>query len=177
LTDTAQEVRAILSRTLRELDKAIENPSVSSILSGLGSLLGVDDGDGTVAPAARASRTSGARASRRSKSVSASARGRRTASGARMSAPARGRRSPPATGGAKPREATKGSNGARKSSRRDDLLALVREQPGVTLAQAAARFGLKDSTGLYSVARRLQEEGLVRRAGPELHPTGTARKR
>jgi hypothetical protein len=162
LPDTAQEVRAILSRTLRELDEAIENPSVSSILSGLGSLLGVNDGDSTVRPAARASRTSGSRASRHSKSALTPARGRRSAS---------------ATGGGKPREATKSSNGARKSSRRDDLLALVREQPGVTLAQAATRFGLKDSTGLYSVARRLQQEGLVRKAGPELHPTSKAQKR
>jgi len=179
LPDTAQEVRAILSRTLRELDNAIENPSVSSILSGLGSLLGVNDGDSTVAPAPGAGRTSGSRASGRSKPVSASARNRPTARGARTSAPtpARGRRSAPATGGAKRREATKSSNGARKSSRRDDLLALVREQPGVTLAQAATRFGLKDSTGLYSVARRLQEEGLVRKAGTELHPTGKAQKR
>jgi hypothetical protein len=42
--DTAQEVRATLSRTLRELDEAIDNPTVSSVLTGLGSLLGVDTG-------------------------------------------------------------------------------------------------------------------------------------
>ena len=164
MTDTAQEVRAILSRALRELDEAIENPSVSSVLSGLGSLLGLDDGDSTAAPAAQASRKSASRASRRSQS----ARGGPSASGARKSAPTptRGRRSAPATDGAKPRQATKSSNGARKSSRRDDLLALVREQPGVTLAQAATRFGLKNSTSLYSVAQRLQQEGLVRKAGP-----------
>ena len=44
-------------------------------------------------------------------------------------------------------------------------------------AQAATRFGLKDSTSLYSVAQRLQQEGLVRKAGPELHPAGKAQKR
>lgn len=65
----------------------------------------------------------------------------------------------------------------RHQSRRDDLLALVREQPGVTLTQAATRFGLKDSTSLYSVAQRLQQEGLVRKAGPELHPAGKTQKR
>ena len=175
MPDTAQEVRAILSRTLRELDEAIENPSVSSVLSALGSLLGVDDGDSTAAPAAQASRKSGSGASRRSQS----ARGGPSASGARKSAPppTRGRRSAPATHGAKSREATKSSNGARKSSRRDDLLALVREQPGVTLTQAATRFGLRDSTSLYSVAQRLQQEGLVRKAGPELYPAGKAEKR
>jgi hypothetical protein len=174
LPDTAQKVRAILSRALRELDEAIENPSVSSVLSGLGSLLGVDDAHSTAAPVAQASRKSASRASRRSQS----ARGGPSASGARKSAPTptRGRRSAPATDRAKPSQATRSSNGARKSSRRDDLLALVREQPGVTLAQAATRFGLKDSTSLYSVARRLQQEGLVRKAGPELHPAGKAQK-
>jgi hypothetical protein len=60
---------------------------------------------------------------------------------------------------------------------RDDLLALVREQPSVTLSQAATRFGLKDSTSPYSVARRLQQEGPVRKSGPGLHPAGKAQKR
>jgi hypothetical protein len=175
LPDTAQEVRAILSRTLRELDEAIGNPSVSSVLAGLGSLLGVDDGDSTATPAAQASPKRGSGASRRSQSA---ARAGPSASAARKSAPTptRGRRSAPATDGSKSREAGESSNGARKSSRRDDLLALVREQPGVTLSQAATRFGLKDSTSLYSVARRLQQEGLVRKAGPGLHPAGKAQK-
>jgi hypothetical protein len=175
LPDTAQKVKAILRRTLRELDEAIENPSVSSVLSGLGSLLGVDDADSPAAPAPQASRKSGSGAARRSES----ARGGPSATGARKSAPTptRGKRSAPATDGTKPREATKSSNGARSSSRRDDLLALVREQPGVTLTQAATRFGLKHSSSLYSVAQRLQDEGLVRKAGPELHPTGKAPKR
>jgi hypothetical protein len=174
LPDTAQEVKAILSRTLRELDEAIDNPSVSSVLTGLGSLLGIHDAATTAAPAAQASRKSPSGASRRSES----ARGGPSASRARKSAPTptRGRRSAPATDRAKPGQATKSSTGARKSSRRDDLLALVREQPGVTLAQAATRFGLKDSSSLYSVAQRLQQEGLVRKAGPELHPTGKAQK-
>jgi hypothetical protein len=174
LPDTAQEVRAILSRTLRELDEAIDNPTVSSVLAGLGSLLGVDDGDNTAPRAAQASRNRGSGASRRSQS----ARGGPRVSAARKSAPTptRGRRSAPATDGSKPREAGKSANGARRSSRRDDLLALVREQPGVTLSQAATRFGLKDSTSLYSVARRLQQEGLVRKAGPGLHPAGKAQK-
>ncbi len=46
-----------------------------------------------------------------------------------------------------------------------------RDQPGITLAQAAKQFGLKDATGLYAVARRLQDDGLVRKRGAELHPT------
>jgi hypothetical protein len=112
-------------------------------------------------------------ASRRSVSTG----GGRRARGARTSAPTstRSRRSAPETNGAEPRRAGDSSSPAR-TSRRDDLLALVREQPGVTLAQAATRFGLKDSTSLYSVARRLQAEGLIHKAGPELHPSGNAQK-
>jgi hypothetical protein len=174
LPDTTQKAKAILSRTLRELDEAIANPAVSSVLTGLGSLLGVDDADSPAAPAAKASRKSASGASRRSQSASS----RPSASAARKSTPTptRSGGSAPATDGAKPREATRSSKGERKSSRRDDLLAVVREQPGVTLAQAATRFGLKDSSSLYSVAQRLQQEGLVRKTGPELHPAGKAQK-
>jgi hypothetical protein len=170
LSDTAQQVRAILSRTLRELDEAIENPRVSSVLSTLGSLLGLDDGHPPAAPAAQPSRKRGSGARR---PASASAR----ASAARKfaPAPARSRRSAPATDGTTSSQSGR-SSPARKT-RRDDLLALVREQPGVTLAQAARQFGLKDETSLYRVARRLQDEGLVEKTGPELRPAGNARKR
>ena len=59
---------------------------------------------------------------------------------------------------------------ARAGGRRDQLLALVVDQPGITVAQAAKQFGLKDASGLYAVARRLQDDGLVRKSGAELHP-------
>jgi hypothetical protein len=62
---------------------------------------------------------------------------------------------------------------ARTGGRRDQLLALVVDQPGITLAQAAKQFGLKDASGLYAVARRLQDDGLVRKSGAELHPTAS----
>jgi hypothetical protein len=53
---------------------------------------------------------------------------------------------------------------------------VVVDQPGITLAQAAKQFGLKDATGLYEVARRLQADGLVRKSGVELHPTAKAKQ-
>jgi hypothetical protein len=53
-------------------------------------------------------------------------------------------------------------------------LALVADQPGITLAQAAKQFGLKDATSLYAVARRLQDDGLVQKSGAELHLTAIA---
>ena len=72
---------------------------------------------------------------------------------------------------ANPRTRTAAAPTARAGGRREQLLALVVAQPGITLAQAAKQFGLKDATGLYAVARRLQNDGLVRKRGAELHPT------
>src|SRR5664279_3558030 len=71
---------------------------------------------------------------------------------------------------ATPRTGTAATPTARAGGRREQLLALVVKQPGITLAQAAKQFGLKDATGLYAVARRLQDDGLVRKSGAELHP-------
>ena len=70
--------------------------------------------------------------------------------------------------------ASSGAPEAHTSTRRDQLLALVVDQPGITLAQAATQFGLKDATGLYAAARRLQTDGFVRKNGVELHPTAKA---
>ncbi len=85
---------------------------------------------------------------------------------------ARAARSPDEnTATANPRTRTTATPTARAGGRRDQLLALVVDQPGITLAQAAKQFGLKDATGLYAVARRLQNDGLVRKSGAELHPT------
>ena len=69
-----------------------------------------------------------------------------------------------------PRTRTAATPTARAGGRRGQLLALVVDQPGITLAKAAKQFGLKDATGLYAVARRLQDDGLVRKSGAELHP-------
>jgi len=65
---------------------------------------------------------------------------------------------------------------ARTSGRREQLPALVMGQPGITVAQAAKQFGIKDATGLCRVARRLQDDGLVRKRGVELYPTAKARR-
>ena len=48
MPDTITQVSAIFARTLRELEQAIDNPSVTSALRGLGSLFGLDD-DGATA--------------------------------------------------------------------------------------------------------------------------------
>ena len=65
------------------------------------------------------------------------------------------------TATANPRTRTAATPTARAGGRRDQLLALVVDQPGITVAQAAKQFGLKDATGLYAVARRLHRTSEV----------------
>jgi hypothetical protein len=44
LPDTTTQVKAILVRTLRELEQVIDNAGITSLLRGLGSVLGVEEG-------------------------------------------------------------------------------------------------------------------------------------
>jgi len=74
MPDTAREVRVILGRALRELDEAIANPTVSSMLTILGSLLGIDDADSAAAPVPPAVRKSRSGASRRNQSAPGASR-------------------------------------------------------------------------------------------------------
>ena len=85
--------------------------------------------------------------------------------------------SPRARTPARPKAASFGAPRARAGGRREQLLAVVVDQPGITLARAAEQFGLKDATGLYAVARRLQDDGLVRKSGVELRPTAKAQQK
>jgi len=61
---------------------------------------------------------------------------------------------------------------ARVGERRDQVLAIVRGEPGVTVAQIGARLGV-DPTGLYRVVRQLQSDGAVLKEGSGLKPTAT----
>jgi hypothetical protein len=171
LPDTTTQVKAILARTLRELEQVIDNAGITSLLRGLGSVLGVEQDGAT----ARTKPTSRPAATAKPKRVTASRAS--TARGARLpeakNAKAR-TRTPANSKAASTARASSGAPRARTAARRDQLLALVVDQPGITLAQAAKQFGLKDATGLYAVARRLQDDGLVRKSGVELHPTAKA---
>jgi transposase-like protein len=57
--------------------------------------------------------------------------------------------------------------------RQQDVLRLVRERPGITVADLANEFGV-DATGLYGVVRRLQSNGQIRKDGPQLRPADAA---
>jgi transposase-like protein len=52
------------------------------------------------------------------------------------------------------------------------MLALVREHPGITVAEIAQRLGI-DATGLYRVVHRLTEAGEVRKDGRRLYPASS----
>ncbi len=166
MSDTAEEVKAILRRTLRELDEMIDNPNVSSVLGGLGSLLGLREDGPSASPTASPPATTGS-----TKAAGKASTPRRATKPAAKTAKRSGK-----AVAAPSAKAKAVAPGGAKGSRRDDLLALIREQPRVTLAQAAKRFGLKDSTSLYSIARRLQQDGLVVKDGAAFRPAPNARK-
>jgi hypothetical protein len=93
------------------------------------------------------------------------------ASSTRAARPPRDANANPRSRTAATARASSGAPEARRTTRRDQLLAVVVDHPGITLTQAATQLGLKDATGLYPAARRLQNDGLVRKNGVELHPT------
>ena len=83
--------------------------------------------------------------------------------------------------GPKRASAASGADRARRSAgrsaapgqREQQMLALVRERPGITVAEVAAEIGV-DATGLYRVVRRLEQRGTLRKRGRSLEPTGSA---
>jgi transposase-like protein len=52
------------------------------------------------------------------------------------------------------------------------MLALVREHPGITVAEIAQRLGI-DATGLYRVVHRLTKAGEVQKDGHRLYPASS----
>jgi hypothetical protein len=171
LPDTTTQVKAILARTLRELEQVIDNAGITSLLRGLGSVLGVEEDGATETTKPTSRRAATAKPKRVTASRASTARSTRLPEANNAKARTR---TPANSKAASTARASSGAPRARTAARRDQLLALVVDQPGITLAQAAKQFGLKNATGLYAVARRLQDDGLVRKTGVELHPTAKA---
>jgi hypothetical protein len=82
---------------------------------------------------------------------------------------------PRGRGGARRARAKAGSARARASGRtrdggrRDQLLAVVKEQPGITVREVGTRLGV-DPTSLYRIVHRLEKDGALRKNGRELRP-------
>ena len=62
---------------------------------------------------------------------------------------------------------------AASGQRGEQLLALVKQRPGVTVAEAGKELGV-DPTGLYRIVHRLEQRGELRKSGRELHVTARA---
>jgi Helix-turn-helix domain len=73
----------------------------------------------------------------------------------------RGRPAAPAPSGARAR--------ARSNGRRDQLLAIVKARPGVTVREVGAELGV-DPTSLYRIVHRLEQDGALQKSGRELRP-------
>ena len=82
---------------------------------------------------------------------------------------------PAATGTARPSRAgtratrARRRTAARNGGRREQLLAVVNEQPGITVREVGARLGV-DPTSLYRIVHKLEADGALRTSGRELRP-------
>jgi transposase len=67
-----------------------------------------------------------------------------------------------------PAKAGKAGTG-RSNGRRDELLAMVKARPGITVREVGSELGV-DPTSLYRIVHRLEQDGAVRKRGRELLP-------
>jgi hypothetical protein len=81
--------------------------------------------------------------------------------------------SKPPTNGATGRRARRRRPTAAPGQRAEQLLALVRQRPGITVADAGKALDV-DATGLYRVVKGLEERGELRKEGRKLEPAGAA---
>ena len=84
--------------------------------------------------------------------------------------PPRTRRRTRSTAGGTAATRSSGARGAgRTNGRRDQLLAIVKDRPGITVREVGTELGV-DPTSLYRIVHRLEEDGAVRKRGRELLP-------
>ena len=58
---------------------------------------------------------------------------------------------------------------SRSNGRREQLLAMVKERPGITVREVGTELGV-DPTSLYRIVHRLEQEGELQKRGRELLP-------
>jgi Winged helix-turn-helix DNA-binding len=78
---------------------------------------------------------------------------------------ARQRRSRPAAAEAKPNPGTRP-----RANRREDIVRLVQQRPGISIRQIGDELGI-DPTGLYRPVRELQQQGAITKHGTQLNPS------
>jgi hypothetical protein len=148
--DQLQNLEATVAQRLAELQPFFEEYT---------ELQQVADRLGIAPPVAKSSVPTGAsrKSSRRSTRKPAASRAA-AATSATSAKPVRGGRR---AGGA--------VGTGRVSGRADQILAMVTEQPGITVAEIGKRLGV-DATGLYRPVHRLEQQGKLRKSGRELQP-------
>ena len=65
--------------------------------------------------------------------------------------------------------ASANAGGSRSNGRRDQLLAMVKARPGITVREIGTELGV-DPTSLYRIVHRLEKDGAVKKRGRELLP-------
>jgi hypothetical protein len=149
--DDFRDAEQRVAQRLKELEPAVAEYRE---LEAVAQRLGIDVPATAPAPAAR---------TRRRKASTAAA----TANGASASARRRRRTAPAKADGATP--AMRGRRRTAPGRREEQLLALIRERPGITVAEAGKAMSV-DPTGLYRVVGRLEQRGDVRKTGRSLEP-------
>jgi transcriptional regulator with GAF, ATPase, and Fis domain len=146
--DQFRDAEQRVAQRLKELEPAVaEYRELEAVAQRLGL-------NGTTAePSARPARRTGTARASRARAKRATGDGQSASTGQR--GPRRSRR------------------GAAPGQREEQLLALVRERPGITVADAGKALGV-DPTGLYRVVRRLEQRGEVLKSGRNLQPAGGA---
>jgi hypothetical protein len=80
------------------------------------------------------------------------------------SSPARSRRA-----ARRARTAAAAGGRTRSNGRRDQLLAMVKARPGITVREVGTELGV-DPTSLYRIVHRLEQDGALEKRGRELLP-------
>ena len=189
--DQLRAIEQQVERRLRELAPLVaEYRDLQKVAERLG--LKSDTPEPTSAPAAAAERaaqrtnktttsrrastkrSSAARARTRTSTASTRSRRQPTAATSTPSrAPATKRTPAAGDGSAKDTATRRRRRVAAPGSRQQDVLKLVSERPGITVAEIAKQLGV-DAAGLYRVVRRLQADGQIRKDGTALHPNDAA---
>jgi transposase-like protein len=163
LHDLERQVVARL-RELEPLVREYEQLRAAAERLGISYQPRVDTGDGD-----------GPRPSRRPRARAAPPRPNAKANASAPVAADRGERATKsANTGRAARRAARRRPAAAPGQRQQQMLALVVEQPGITVADVAQRLGI-DATGLYRVMHQLAETGQVRKDGRQLYPGNQTR--
>jgi hypothetical protein len=150
LTERLHELRP-LAEEYRELEQIAER---RGLRVGDQHSDGANEKPGSPPRQRRRSRAAG-EGTRRSRQAAAEAK--------RPARATRQRRSRPAAAGAEP--ATR-----QRPNRREDIVRLVQQRPGISIKQIGDELGI-DPTGLYRPVRELQQQGAITKQGPRLNPS------